>query len=71
MADCVEKLGFFWTVVGCSESRPSQSLCIPRLLSREYQTDPEKWAKKSAFEFFNRIDPLRTFTSLGSRQSQI
>ncbi|HSG23665.1 MAG TPA: hypothetical protein VLA64_11995 [Azonexus sp.] len=34
----------------------SLSLCIPGLLSREYQTDPEKWAKKSAFEFFNRID---------------
>ena len=40
-----------------SKKGPSQSLCIGRSSSREYQTDPEKQAENSVFEFFNRIDP--------------
>ena len=38
-----------------SKKGPSQSLCIGRSSSREYQTDPEKQAENSVFEFFNRI----------------
>jgi hypothetical protein len=43
-----------------SKKRPSQSRCIGRSSSREYQTDPEKQAENSVFEFFNRIGPQET-----------
>ena len=42
-----------------SKKRPSQSLRIGRSSSREYQTDPEKQAENSVFEFFNRIGQKR------------
>ena len=44
-----------------SKKRPSQSLRIGRSSSREYQTDPEKQAENSVFEFFNRIGHQEPF----------
>ena len=41
-----------------SKKGPSQSLCIGRSSSREYQTYPVKQAENSVFEFFNRIAAL-------------
>ena len=47
-----------------SKKRPSQSLCIGRSSSREYQTDPEKQVENSVFEFFNRIGQEQPFVTL-------
>ncbi|MFY9722468.1 MAG: hypothetical protein WAJ82_07990, partial [Azonexus sp.] len=48
-----------------SKKGPSQSLCVGRSSSREYQTDPEKQAENSVFEFFNRIGRKRKSSTYG------
>jgi len=58
LADSVEKLSFPRCSLSPQKKRPSQSLCIERSSSREYQTDPKKQAENSVFEFFNRIGCL-------------
>ena len=64
--DAVRKTRFSEMLAKPSKKRPSQSLCIGRSSSREYQTDPEKQAENSVFEFFNRIGRLHSVTKAAS-----